>query len=73
MASFGEYRRLLDHLINSGCFDDPTKIWWDIRPSAKFPTLESRITDVCSTLDDAVGIAGRLPIPGCVFVQIEKK
>src|SRR4029079_12467563 len=33
------------------------KIWWDLRPSAKFPTLEMRITDVCTRLDDAVCVA----------------
>lgn len=32
-------------------------LWWDIRPSAKFPTLEMRITDVCTRLDDAITIA----------------
>lgn len=32
-------------------------IWWDIRPSARFPTLEMRITDVCPLLDDAIAIA----------------
>jgi carboxylate-amine ligase len=37
--------------------EDATKIWWDLRPSARFPTLELRITDVCSLLDDALCIA----------------
>jgi carboxylate-amine ligase len=32
-------------------------IWWDIRPSARFPTLEMRITDVCPLLDDAIAVA----------------
>ena len=55
--SFGEYRRLVDALVNSGCVEDATKIWWDIRPSDKFPTLEQRVTDVCSRAADAVTIA----------------
>ncbi|MDE0305469.1 MAG: carboxylate-amine ligase [Albidovulum sp.] len=57
LSSHGEYRRLVDQLTKSGCIEDATKIWWDIRPSAKFPTIEQRITDVCSTLDDAISIA----------------
>jgi carboxylate-amine ligase len=56
-ASFGEYKRHVDVMVNSGLFTDATMIWWDVRPSAKFPTLEMRITDVCPVLDDAVAIA----------------
>ncbi|MEM7507070.1 MAG: carboxylate-amine ligase [Pseudomonadota bacterium] len=55
--SHGEYRRLVDHLVMSGCIEDATRIWWDIRPSDKFPTLEQRVTDVCSYLPDAVTVA----------------
>jgi carboxylate-amine ligase len=55
--SFGEWKRLVDHMVESGCIEDATKIWWDIRPSAKFPTVEQRITDVCSRAEDAACIA----------------
>jgi len=57
LTSFGEYRRLVDQLVSAGCIEDATKIWWDIRPSAKFPTLEQRVTDVCSRVEDAACIA----------------
>ena len=56
LASFGEYDRLVNQLVKSGCIEDGSKIWWDVRPSSKFPTLEQRITDVCSYVDDAVAI-----------------
>ncbi|MGI9355345.1 MAG: glutamate-cysteine ligase family protein, partial [Rhizobiaceae bacterium] len=36
---------------------DPTKIWWDIRPHPNFPTVEIRICDICTRLEDAVAIA----------------
>ncbi len=55
--SWGEYQRLVDVLTGAGLVEDATKIWWDIRPSARFPTLEMRITDVCTRLDDGVAIA----------------
>lgn len=55
--SFGEYQRTLDVLINAGVIEDPTKIWWDLRPSGRFPTLELRITDVCTNINDALAIA----------------
>ncbi len=57
LASFGEYRRLVDQLVSAGCIEDATKIWWDIRPSDKFPTLEQRVTDVCSRVEDAACVA----------------
>ena len=57
MSSHGEWRRLVEHLTEAGCVEDATKIWWDIRPSAKFPTIEQRITDVCSRAEDAACLA----------------
>lgn len=55
--SYGEYQRTVDVLVRAGVIEDATKVWWDIRPSARFPTLEMRITDVCTLVDDAVTIA----------------
>jgi len=55
--SYGEYKRHIDVLVGAGIFEDASMIWWDVRPSAKFPTLEMRITDICTLLDDAMSIA----------------
>lgn len=55
--SFGEYQRHIEVLVNAGVIEDATKIWWDIRPSDRYPTLEMRISDVCTRLDDAIAIA----------------
>jgi carboxylate-amine ligase len=55
--SWAEYQRLLDRLIAAGVIEEPSKIWWDLRPSAHFPTLEMRIADVCTRLEDALTIA----------------
>ena len=55
--SYGEYQRTVDVLVRNGVIEDATKIWWDLRPSAKFPTLEMRVTDVCTRIDDAISIA----------------
>lgn len=56
-SSYGEYERTANVLVNAGLIEDTTKVWWDLRPSARFPTLEMRICDVCTCLDDAVCIA----------------
>lgn len=55
--SWGEYQRQLGRLVRAGLIEDGSKLWWDIRPSARFPTLELRITDVCTRLDDAIAVA----------------
>lgn len=55
--SYGEYQRHIDVLVKAGVIEDATKIWWDVRPSARYPTLEMRISDVCTRLDDALCVA----------------
>ena len=57
MNSWTEYQRLIQALVSADCIEDATKIWWDIRPSDKYPTLEQRVTDVCARADDAATIA----------------
>ena len=55
--SYGEYQRHLASMIRAGLIEDGTKIWWDVRPSARFPTLEMRIADVCTHVEDSVTVA----------------
>ena len=55
--SHGEFLRFLGVLTGSNIMQDGTKLWWDIRPSVRFPTLEMRICDVCTRLEDAMCIA----------------
>ena len=56
-SSWTEYQRTVDVIVRTGVIEDATKIWWDLRPSARFPTLEMRVTDVCTRLDDTLMIA----------------
>ncbi len=55
--SYGEYRRLVETLVRTGVIEDATKLWWDVRPSERFPTLEMRMTDICTRMEDAICIA----------------
>lgn len=55
--SYTEFQRHVDILVGAGLIEDGTKLWWDIRPSARYPTLEMRITDVCTLLDDTLAVA----------------
>ncbi len=54
--SYAEYERHIGILINAGMIEDASKIWWDMRPSCRFPTLETRVMDVCTRLDDTVAL-----------------
>jgi carboxylate-amine ligase len=63
-ASYAEYERHVRIMMDAGLIEDSTRIWWDLRPSAKFPTLETRIMDVCTRLDDTVALAALLV---CIF------
>lgn len=67
MDSHAEYRRMVESLVAANCIEDATKIWWDIRPSDKFPTLEQRITDICTRLEDTATLAA---IYQCVIAYL---
>jgi len=55
--SFQQYDSYLNLLIKMNCIPDGSKIWWDVRPHYKFPTLEFRVCDIPTRVDDTVAIA----------------
>ena len=67
-SSWGEYERHVDALVGAGLIEDATRLWWDIRPSARYPTIEMRIADISTRVDDGVTIAALfLSILGMLF------
>lgn len=56
-ASWPEYQRSVEVLTDLGLIEDSSKIWWDLRPSHKFPTLETRVCDAAPRLDDTITLA----------------
>jgi carboxylate-amine ligase len=52
-----DYRAYVETLVSAGAIKDASYIWWAIRPSEKHPTLELRIADSCTRLDDTLAIA----------------
>ena len=52
-----DYERFVRVVTKSGAIPDPTFFWWHIRPSEKFPTLELRVADSCTRLEDALTVA----------------
>ncbi len=57
-SSYNEYRALIQDLIDTKSLEDATKIYWDLRLSERFSTIEFRITDVCMTISESVMVAG---------------
>lgn len=55
--SYGSFQRYVDLLVKTGCVNDGRKIWWDCRPHPIFPTLEFRICDIPTRVDDTIAIA----------------
>lgn len=51
-----DYDRLVRTLANTGCIPDASKIWWDVRPHHRYPTLEFRICDICPRVDEAIAL-----------------
>lgn len=60
MRSWAEFDGLQGRLVRTGCIPDGSKIYWDVRPHHKFPTLEFRFLDVCTRVEEAVCVAAIL-------------
>ncbi len=56
-ASWGEYERHVAVLVDAGIIADASMIWWDLRPSVRYPTLEMRVADLPTRIEDTVCLA----------------
>lgn len=57
-ADAAAHDRLVSIMTRAGAIADASYLWWSLRPSIKFPTLELRIADACTQLDDSLCLAG---------------
>jgi len=70
--SYAGYRSYMDTLLATGSIADPTHIWWDVRPSEKFPTLEVRIPDMCTRLEETLCLAALVQAIVAKLVQLRR-
>ena len=56
-GSWGDYESYVQLLVDLHCIDNGKKIWWDVRPHPTFGTLEFRICDVATRVEDSIAIA----------------
>ena len=66
LGSWSEFEDTVTSLVETGSIPDASKIWWDLRPNWNYPTLEFRVCDVCTRVDEAVCI-------GAIFQAIIAK
>ncbi len=52
-----EYDDFVEEALALGVTPDKSMLWWDVRPNTRYPTLEMRIMDVCTRLDDAMAVS----------------
>ncbi|MCU4184967.1 glutamate--cysteine ligase [Acidiferrimicrobium sp. IK] len=57
MTDWADFAALVDALVAAGAVDDGTNLYWDLRPSVRFPTVELRVADACPRLDDGLTVA----------------
>jgi glutamate---cysteine ligase / carboxylate-amine ligase len=55
--SYAEYAQVINELVRAGCMEDYTRTWWDVRPHPRFGTVEIRVMDAVSRVEDAVALA----------------
>lgn len=72
-SSWAEYQRHIEVLVGTGVIEDASKLWWDIRPSSRYPTLEMRSTDICTRYADALAIAATYQSLLAMLYQLRKE
>ncbi|PIE16764.1 MAG: carboxylate-amine ligase [Rhodobacterales bacterium] len=73
LQGWGEYERSVQALVSLGLIEDSSKIWWDLRPSQKFPTIESRICDLPSRLEHSLCLAAMIQCLCRMLWRLAKK
>ena len=70
LRSGAEYDALVERYRALDFINDGSELWWDIRPSARYPTVELRICDVCASMEDALAIAA---LYGCLIRSLLRR
>ena len=71
-GSAAEYDQYVRTLVNCNSIEEPSKIWWDIRPHSTFPTLEFRICDCTTKVNEVMAIAALIQALVAKLIQLRK-
>jgi len=56
-AAWADYESMVDDMVRTGVIDEPSELRWDLRPSARWGTLETRVFDGISTFEEVAAVA----------------
>lgn len=71
-GAFASYRSYVDTLLSTGSIAETTHIWWDVRPSEKFPTLEIRIPDMCTRIEETLCLVAIVQAIVAKLIQLRR-
>ncbi|MHB8629209.1 MAG: carboxylate-amine ligase [Aggregatilineales bacterium] len=77
--SYEEYERMVGMLAKVGSLgkgaspENPARIWWDVRPNRRIGTLEVRIADICTTIDEAMCITALIQSIAAMLIKLRAK
>ena len=69
-ADYSDYVRAVDVLIRNGAFPEPSFLWWDVRPQARFGTVEVRIMDAQTSVEQSAALAAL--VQSLVRLEVEE-
>ena len=73
LGSYDEYENYVDLLVKTGSIDNGKKIWWDLRAHPSFPTLEFRVCDMPTRLDETICLAALMQAICAKLLQLRSR
>ncbi len=70
--SYAEFESFINTLVETGCIDNGRRVWWDLRPHPTYSTLEFRICDLPTLVEDVVAIAALVQAICAKMIRLRK-
>ncbi|MGA8206740.1 MAG: carboxylate-amine ligase [Candidatus Dormiibacterota bacterium] len=71
-ACYDDFENFTQLLLRTGCIDTGKKVWWDLRPHYTYPTLEFRVCDAATRVDEAICLAGLAQAICCKLIKLRR-
>jgi glutamate---cysteine ligase / carboxylate-amine ligase len=73
LGSYDEYQNYVDLLVKTGSIDNGKKIWWDLRAHPNFPTIEFRVCDMPTRLEETICLAALMQAICAKLLRLREK
>jgi glutamate---cysteine ligase / carboxylate-amine ligase len=71
-ACYDDFENFTELLLRTGCIDTGKKVWWDLRPHYTYPTLEFRVCDAATRVDETICLAGLAQAICCKLIKLRR-